>query len=124
MNKTAPTTIDAYISGFDPAIQERLQIIRQRIKKAAPKAEETIKYGMPMFVLHGNAVGFAAFKKHIGLYPAPHAHPDFKKELLPYKGTKSSMHIAHDGKIPLALIARIVKFRVKELAAKAAKKKK
>lgn len=124
MKKTVPTTIDEYISGFAPEIQERLQTIRKQVKKTAPKAEEAIKYGMPMFVLHGNAVGFAAFKKHIGLYPAPHTHPDFKKDLLPYAGTKSSMHIAHDAKIPLTLIARIVKFRVKELAAKAKHPKK
>lgn len=124
MKKAVPETIDEYIAGFSPEIQERLQVIRKQLKKAAPKAEEAIKYGMPTFILNGNAVGFAAFKKHIGLYPAPHSHPDFKKDLLPYKGTKSSMHIKHDAKIPLALIARIIKYRVKELAAKAKQSKK
>lgn len=124
MNTTVPETIDEYIAGFSPEIQERLQIIRKQVRKAAPEAIEAIKYGMPMFVLHGNAVGFAAFKKHIGLYPAPHNHRDFKKDLLPYKGTKSSMHIKHNEKIPLTLIGRIVKFRVKELAEKAKQSKK
>ena len=124
MKKAVPQTIDEYIAGFSPEIQERLQTIRKQIKQAAPKAAETIKYAMPMFVIHGNAVGVAAFKKHIGLYPAPHSHPDFKKDLLPYKGTKSSMHIMHDEKIPLALISRIVKYRVKELTDKAKQKKK
>ena len=65
-NQTAPKTIDEYIAGFSPAIQAKLEKLRATIRKAAPKAEEAIKYMMPTFTLHGNLVHFAAFKNHIG----------------------------------------------------------
>jgi uncharacterized protein YdhG (YjbR/CyaY superfamily) len=119
-NHTAPKTIDEYIAGFPSDVQEILQKIRKTIKKAAPDAEETIKYGMPTFTLKGNLVYFAAFKRHIGFYP-PTAARDakFKKELSIYKGPRGSLRFPLDEPIPFGLISRIVKQRVKENLAKA-----
>ena len=91
-----------------------LEKIRTTIRKAAPDAEETIKYGMPTFTLNGNLVHFAAFKKHIGLYPAPRGIESFKDELSVYEGAKSTVRFQLDKPIPLDLISRIVKFRVKK----------
>ena len=79
-----------------------------------PDAEETIKYRMPTFTLHGNLVHFAAFKKHIGFYPVPTGIEQFKDELSTYKGGKGSVQFPLDQPIPFDLISRIVKFRVKE----------
>src|SRR3972149_548962 len=67
----APKSIDEYISGFPGDVQAILGRIRTTIKRAAPGAEEAIRYQMPTFVLKGNLISFAAYKKHIGLYPAP-----------------------------------------------------
>jgi uncharacterized protein YdhG (YjbR/CyaY superfamily) len=122
--KSAPTTIDEYIAGFPPDVQEILQKIRAIIRKAAPGAEETIKYQMPTFVLHGNLVHFAAFKNHIGFYPVPTGIEAFKRELSAYEGGKGSVQFPLDQPIPYGLIGKIVKFRVKENLAKAAAKKK
>jgi uncharacterized protein YdhG (YjbR/CyaY superfamily) len=72
-DQTAPKTIDEYIAGFPDKVQEILGKIRMTIRKAASAAEETIKYQMPTFTLKGNLVSFAAYQKHIGLYPAPTA---------------------------------------------------
>lgn len=116
-------SIDDYIKSFPPGIQKLLQQVRASIQKAAPGAEETIKYAMPTFMLNGNLVHFAAFKNHIGLYPTPNGIEAFKKELSVYKGAKGSVQFPLDQPMPLELIGKIVKYRVAENMAKAKKKK-
>jgi uncharacterized protein YdhG (YjbR/CyaY superfamily) len=108
------TTIDDYIADFPADVQQILQQIRATIKEAAPAAGEKISYGMPTFTLKGNLIHFAAFKNHIGLYPTPNGIEEFKEELSAYKGAKGSVQFPIDKPMPLALITRIVKFRVKK----------
>ncbi len=117
--QTGPQNIDEYIADFPPNVQKILQKIRLTVRKAAPQAEETIKYRMPTFTLNGNLVHFAAFKKHIGFYPTPAGTKEFRKELSVYKGAKGSVRFPLDQPIPFGLISKIVKFRVKENLAKA-----
>jgi uncharacterized protein YdhG (YjbR/CyaY superfamily) len=113
-NQTAPKDIDEYIAGFPDDVQEILEKIRMTIREAAPEAEERISYQIPTFNLKGNLVHFAAFKKHIGLYPAPRGVEEFKEELSAYKGGKGTVRFPLDKPIPFDLISRIAKFRVKE----------
>lgn len=113
-NQTAPRDIDEYIAGFPKDVQEILEKIRMTIRKAAPDAEEIIKYQIPTFTLKGNLVHFGAFKKHIGFYPAPSGIEEFNEELSVYEGAKGSIKFPLDKPIPFALISKIVKFRVKE----------
>lgn len=122
--QASPKNIDEYIAGFPPDVQEILQQIRATIRKAAPDAEEAIKYQIPTFVLNGNLVHFGAFKKHIGFYPTPSGIEAFKEQLSTYEGAKGSVQFPFDKPMPLALISKIVKFRVKEYQEKAAAKKK
>ena len=122
--QTLPRNIDEYIAGFPSDVQDRLQKIRRTIKKAAPDAEEAIKYRMPTFTLNGNLVHFAAYKNHIGFYPAPVGIEAFKKELSAYEGAKGSVRFPLDQPVPLGLIGRIVKFRVKNTMARADAKRK
>jgi uncharacterized protein YdhG (YjbR/CyaY superfamily) len=117
-----PTSIDEYIAGFPPEVQEILEKIRATIREAAPEAEETIKYRMPTFTLNGNLVHFAAFKKHIGFYPVPTGIEKFKKELSVYEGGKGSVQFPLDEPIPYDLINSIVRFRTEENLRKAAGK--
>jgi len=124
IDQTGPKNIDEYIAGFPPEVQAILEKIRLTIRKAAPGAEETIKYQMPTFTLHGNLVYFAAFKTHIGFYPIPTGIEKFKKELAPFKQGKGSVQFPLDQPIPYSLISKIVKFRVQENVAKAAAKRK
>jgi uncharacterized protein YdhG (YjbR/CyaY superfamily) len=121
-DQTAPKTIDDYIAGYPQDIQAILQKIRVTIKKAAPDAEETINYGVPTFTLKGNLVHFAAAKKHIGFYPTPTGIEKFKNELSVYEGAKGSVQFPLDKPMPLSLISKIVKFRVKENLERAAAK--
>jgi uncharacterized protein YdhG (YjbR/CyaY superfamily) len=116
-------TINDYIASFPKDVQKILESIRETVQKAAPEATEKISYGMPTFVLNGNLVHFAAFKNHIGFYPVPSGIEKFKKELSKYKGAKGSVQFPLDEPMPLELIRKIVKFRVKENLAKAKEKK-
>ncbi len=114
INPIKPEIIDDYISEFPDTVQEILNLMRQTIREAAPEAEETIRYGIPTFTLNGNLVHFAAFKKHIGFYPDPSGIEAFESELSPYKRAKGSVQFPLDKPLPIELISRIVKFRVKE----------
>jgi len=111
---TKPETIDDYIAGFPSQVQKLLRKVRATVRKAAPGAEEGISYRIPVFRLKGDLVCFAAFKKHIGLYPRVSGTRKFKKELSRYKSAKGSVQFPLDRPIPYGLIGRIVKFRVKE----------
>jgi uncharacterized protein YdhG (YjbR/CyaY superfamily) len=121
--QAAPKDIDEYIAGFPKDIREKLEKIRMTIHKAAPKAEEKISYQIPTFALNGNLVHFAAFKKHIGFFPTSSGIREFQKVLSIYKGSKGSVQFPLDKPIPLGLISRIVKFRLKENWERAAAKK-
>lgn len=115
-------SIDAYIAEFPPEIQEKLETLRRTIREAAPEAKEIISYQMPTFYLNGNLVHFAAFKQHIGFYPAPSGIEAFKEELAAYKGAKGSVQFPLDKPLPLELVSRIVAFRVEENKGKGKKK--
>jgi uncharacterized protein YdhG (YjbR/CyaY superfamily) len=122
-NSSIAKNIDEYIASFSGNVQEILQKIRETIRNAAPDAEETINYAIPTFVYKGNLVHFAAFKKHIGFYPAPSGIDRFKDELLGYQSAKGSVQFPIDQPIPYELIDRIVRFRVEENLQKAEAKR-
>ena len=111
-NPTAPKNIDEYIAGFPNNVREILEQIRMTIREAAPGAEETISYQIPTFTLKGKyLIYFAAYTKHIGLYPAPRGVEKFRKELSLYEGGKGTVRFPLDKPIPFGLLKRIVKFR-------------
>jgi uncharacterized protein YdhG (YjbR/CyaY superfamily) len=106
--------IDEYIKSFPPNIQAPLEKMRQTIHEAVPDALEAISYQMPTFKLNGNLVHFAAFRNHIGFYPAPSGIESFKKELAQYVTGKGTIQFPLDKPIPFDLVEKVVKFRVKE----------
>lgn len=108
-------TIDEYIKTFPADIQKILEQVRETIKEAAPDAEETINYQIPTFKLNGNLVHFAAFKNHIGFYPGSKAIEDFQKDLAKLKSSKGAIQFPIDEPMPLKLISKIVKYRIKKI---------
>ena len=114
MEKDKFKTVDEYILQFPEEVQGILCKLRKVIKEAAPEAEEKISYQIPTFYLYGNLVHFAAFKKHIGFYPAPSGMEAFKDELSIYKNAKGSIHFQINRQIPFELVKKIVRFRAKE----------
>ena len=113
MSAKAPL-IDTYIAGFPEATQRLLQEIRRAIKTAAPEAAETINYGIPTFTLNGNLVHFAGYANHIGFYPGSSGVKAFEDELSAYQFAKGSIQFPINCPLPLTLVPKIVKFRVKE----------
>ena len=122
MEHQTPKTIDEYIQFFSKETQVVLEEIRQTIKQEAPEAMEVISYKMPAFKYHGMLVYFAAYKNHIGFYALPSGNKEFVKELSGYKTGKGSVQFPLDKPMPLALIRKIVKFRVLENLSKQHKK--
>ncbi|MCW5912562.1 MAG: DUF1801 domain-containing protein [Cyclobacteriaceae bacterium] len=115
MQRIPAKDIDEYIAAFQGKVRESLVKLRATINKAAPKAEEKMSYAIPTFFLNGkNLVHFAAFEKHVGFYPTPSGIAAFAKELKPYKTSKGAVQFPLDKPLPLTLIAKIVKLRVKE----------
>lgn len=117
-------TFESYFQQFPNDVQEILQEIRRLIQEAAPEATEKMSYQMPTFFLKGNLVHFAAYKKHIGFYPAPSGIEAFIDQIKGYKYAKGSVQFPLDQPIPYGLIIEIVNYRVKENIQIAAKKKK
>lgn len=120
-----PTTIDEYIAAFPGDVQKKLEQVRSTIKKAAPGAEEKISYGIPAFNLNGQyLIYFAGYKKHIGMYPVPGGVKEFEKDFESYNTSgKGTIQFPLEKPMPVSLITKIVKFRIKKNKEKAKTKK-
>jgi len=116
--------IEAYIRSFPTQAQDALRTMRAIIRRAAPAASEKISYRMPTFYLNGNLVHYAAFARHIGLYPLPHVMESFREELKGYTTGKGSIQFPLDQPLPEDLISRIVRQRIADNASKPAKSRK
>ena len=110
----ASKDIDSYIASYPQKTQVLLEEMRAVICKAAPQATEAISYGVPTYKLNGNLVHFGGFKFHIGFFPTPSGIKHFQKELSAYKTSKGAVQFPIEKPIPVGLVAKIVKFRVKE----------
>jgi len=109
-----PKTIIDYISAAPEEAQEKLYEMLACIRAAAPGAAESLKWGVPAFSYKRILVTFAVFKHHIGFYPTPSAIKAFEKSLSKYTTASSSVQFPLNKPLPLSLITKITKFRVKE----------
>ena len=107
-------TIDEYHASFPKNVRSILSELKKTIINAAPGAEEVISYNMPAFKQNGMLVYYAAYKKHIGFYPTSTPIIFFKEELLTYKSSKGAIQFPLDKPLPLKLVTKIVKFKIKE----------
>jgi uncharacterized protein YdhG (YjbR/CyaY superfamily) len=116
MEKFVPADFNDYTRHFPAPAQTALREMRSAIKKAAPRAQETISYNLPAFSLDGKMlVWFAAFKSHIGFYPGAAAVTHFKDDFAKYKTAKGSVQFPLDRSLPVGLIGRVVKFKTKQI---------
>jgi len=114
MNTATFNNVDEYITLFTNDVQIKLQQLRQAIKDAAPDAEECISYQMPAYKQHGALVYYAVYKKHIGFYPTASGISNFIDKFEKFKSSKGAVQFPIDKPLPLALIKKIVSFKVKE----------
>ena len=108
-----PATVAEYIDRWDPHTRAVLRKLRATIRKAAPEAEERLSYRMPAYFMKRVLVYFAAWEKHIGLYPGARAIEVFKDDIARYVHAKGSIQFPLARPLPIGLITKIVRFRVK-----------
>jgi uncharacterized protein YdhG (YjbR/CyaY superfamily) len=113
MKRKEPKNVDEYIASMPEEVQPRLRQLRVAIRDVAPKATEDISYRMPYYNYKGRLVWFALMKSHIGLYLRPPIIQKYKKELAKYETTKSAIRFPLDQKLPIALIKKLIKARMK-----------
>lgn len=106
----APKTIEAYIAGQPEAVQPILCAVDASIHAAIPDATRKISWSMPTYWNRRNLIHFAAFKKHVGLYPGPEAVAAFAERLAAYPTSKGAIRLPYAEPMPLALIAEIAKW--------------
>jgi uncharacterized protein YdhG (YjbR/CyaY superfamily) len=113
-----PRTIDEYIAASAPQVQPLLKKIRQTVRAAAPQAQETISYGMPALKQRGILVYFAAFKKHIGLYPPVRGDARLMRDAAAFAGDTGNLKFPLGKPVPYDLIRRVVKHRLRSAQSK------
>jgi uncharacterized protein YdhG (YjbR/CyaY superfamily) len=87
--------------------------LRAILKQVAPKAEETIKWGAAFFVEPRFLFAFSAHKAHLNFVPLPAGLAPFRAELKKHKTTKGALQIPYDTPLPIGLIRKIAKRRLK-----------
>ena len=102
-----PQNIDEYIAAQDEKIRPRLNEIRAVLQSALPEASERISWSMPTYWKGRNIIHFAAFKKHLGLYPGGEATEVFAEELAGYDVSKGTIRLPYDRELPVELIRKI-----------------
>ncbi len=106
--------VDEYIDSAPEELQKKLREMRRIIKDCAPQAVEKISYGMPYYGYKGRLAYFAYAKKHIGLYLTPPIIREHKKELKAYGTSTATVRFPHKEKLPVALIKKLIKARVRK----------
>lgn len=113
-----PKTVDAYIASAPKEVRGKLKELRAAIRRAAPAAEERISYGMPYYAYQGRLAYFAAFKKHIGLYLPTPVVAEHRRDLKGYETSGATVRLPLDKKLPVSLIKKLVRARLKKNEAK------
>lgn len=113
----AAATIDDYIAAFPRAVRTRLEALRRAIRDAAPDAVEAISYRIPTFKQDGRAlIYFAGYEAHIGLYPVDASDSELVAQLEPYASGKATLRFPLDQPLPLDLVARVVRAKLRQAA--------
>ena len=115
MAKVKATTVDEYLAAAPEQAREKLQEIRTILKKVAPKAIETIKWGQPVFEENRILFSYAAFKSYLRFMPTQPAMAPFLQELAAYKTGKDTIQFPYDKPLPKELIRKIALYRARDV---------
>jgi uncharacterized protein YdhG (YjbR/CyaY superfamily) len=113
MKKVKPKNVASYIAAAPKETRSKLRELRAAIRKTAPKAEEKISYGIPYYGYKGRLIYFSVWKTHIGIYIPTPVVAELKSELKGYKTTSATVRLPLDKKLPIGLIKKMVKARMK-----------
>jgi uncharacterized protein YdhG (YjbR/CyaY superfamily) len=113
--RTAARDVDSYLASVPEDARRSLEDLRKTIKSVAPKAVEVISYQIPAYKYHGLLVGFAAFKNHCSFFVMGTRTMDaFQDELKSYETAKATIHFLPGKPLPVALVKKLIKARIKE----------
>ena len=112
--KKTPKDVDDYIAAAPAEVRHKLEEVRAAIREVAPTAKESISYQMPYYDYKGRLAWFGLQSRHIGLYLRPPIVEEHKKELAGYVTTKSAVHLPLDKRIPVSLVKKLVKARMRK----------
>lgn len=112
--KNTPNEVDRYLAKAPKDVQNKLKKLREAIRETAPTARERISYGMPYYDYKGRLAYLRYTKTHIGLYIPPPVLEEHKKELTDYETAKATVRFPLDKKIPVTLIKKLIKARMKK----------
>jgi uncharacterized protein YdhG (YjbR/CyaY superfamily) len=115
MPKSKPETVDEYIEAAPQGAQEKLREIRAILKKVAPNARETLKWGSPVFEEGRILFSYSAHRSHLNFSPTGPAMAPFREELAAFKTGKDTIQFPYDKPLPKALIRKIAVFRAKQV---------
>ncbi len=115
MKKSKPRTVDGYIKSAPAESQAKLRELRAILRKAAPKATETLKWGSPVFEQGRILFAYTAYKSHLNFMPTKPALEPFMDDLSEFKLGKDTIQLPYDQPLPKALIRRIAAFRLKQV---------
>ena len=116
-----PKNVTEYIDAKPKDAQKRLREMRAILRKAAPSAQEGLKWRMPSLSYRRILFSYAAFKNHVSMFPTPSVIKAFAKDLSKFTTSRATIHFPLDKPLPVALIRRIALFRVRELKERDAK---
>lgn len=108
-------TTEEYYKSLPVATRKVVKELRKIIKYNAPKVEEVISYNIPAFKLNGKIlIWFAGWKEHVSLYPLSQKMQDSINGLEKYKASKGTIKFPLDKPLPIGLIKKIIRYKVKE----------
>lgn len=109
----APQTVDGYVEAASDESRAVLTHVRRRLLATVPDPGETISYQMPTITMDGRALlYYAAWKKHLGLYPAPFGDAGYEALVGPYRAAKDSVHFPYRASFPDDVLDAIVALAV------------
>lgn len=119
VSKNGGKDVDTYIAKAAKPAQAMMKQLRTVIKSVAPNTTEKISYGIPFYEYKspgypGRLVYFAAFKNHVSIF-AWGREVDKYPELKKYKTSKGTLRFPIGSKIPLTLVKKVVKARMREI---------
>ncbi len=98
---------EAYFAAQPAHLRARLEQIQQAVERQVPGATRTIRYNLPAFRQARSFFYFAAFKRHIGVFPPVTQDLELIRETEAFRGPKGNLSFAHDQELPLPLIGRV-----------------
>jgi uncharacterized protein YdhG (YjbR/CyaY superfamily) len=100
-------TVDDYVADQPEDVREVLTEVVAAVRRGLPGADESIRYGMPAFVLDGHGLHVGGWKRHVGLYPVPRLDDDLEAELAPYRTHKDTVRFLYRHPVPYDLVERV-----------------